>query len=94
MIVDEPEDGARVLLADIGDDIEVGRPELELALPVDDRRERHRHEERARAVALLVQRVQERDRLYRLAQAHLVSQDRVDACEHTIPTTINLSSSK
>ena len=58
------------------DDVEVG-PQRELALPVRQGRERRHDEERPLDPLHLLQRVQERERLRRLAEAHLVAKDHV-----------------
>jgi len=47
-----PDDSSTVLVTDVRDDVEVGSPEFELSLPVDDCRQRCAHEERTFAVAL------------------------------------------
>ena len=52
---DSPNDGATVFVADVRHDVHVWRPELELALPVDDGRERRADEERTAAVTLKTQ---------------------------------------
>ena len=52
MIEVTPDDGPGVLVANVGDDVEVRRPQLKLPLPVDDGRERSTHQEGTFAVTL------------------------------------------
>lgn len=75
-------DRTRVFVTYVRDDVELRRPKFELALPVDQRRQRYSDEERASAVTLFVERVQERDSLYSLTQPHFIGKD--DVCA-TLP---------
>ena len=72
-----PDDHARVLVAHVGDHVELRGPEGKLSLPVDEGGQRHSDEERSSAVALLVEGVKEGDGLDGLAEAHLVGEDDV-----------------
>ncbi len=72
-----PDDHAGVLVAHVGDDVELGGPEGELPLPVDEGGEGDGDEEGAAGVALLVEGVEEGDGLDGLAEAHLVGEDDV-----------------
>ena len=49
---DWPDDGATVFVAHVRHDVHVGRPELELTLPVDDGGQWRTDEERPPSVAL------------------------------------------
>jgi len=73
------DDDAVVLVADIGHHVELGGPEGELPLPVDEGGEGHGDEEGAAAMSLLEERVEEGDGLDGLAEPHLVCQDDVFA---------------
>jgi hypothetical protein len=73
------DNGARVFVADVRDDVKFRRPKFELSLPVDERGQRDGDEEGASAVTLLVERVQERNRLYSLTQTHFIGKDDVGA---------------
>lgn len=66
-------------LTNVGDDVKIGSPQLELPLPIDYGGERDADQKRALAVALLVERVEKGDGLDGLAQAHLVGEDGVGA---------------
>ena len=49
---DVPDDGSAVLVAHVGDDVQVGGPELKLTLPVNDGGQGRSHQERALGVSL------------------------------------------
>lgn len=80
-----PNHDARLAVAHVRNHVEVGRPDLELALPVDDGGEGDRDDEGSLRVALLVQRVEEDDRLDGFPQAHLVRQDGVCSLAPGVP---------
>ncbi|KAI3476086.1 hypothetical protein L1887_62392 [Cichorium endivia] len=62
-----------------GDHVEAGHPALELAVPVVQRRLGHDDEVEAGRVAEVAEVAEEGDGLERLAEAHLVCEDAVDA---------------
>ena len=50
--IPSPDDGSAVFVPDVGHHIHLRRPELKLSLPVNDRRQRCAHQERALTMAL------------------------------------------
>ena len=59
----------------VDDDVDIGRPALELHLPGGDGGERHDDEEGPVQRVLVHQVVKEGDRLHRFTQTHLISQN-------------------
>ena len=66
-----------LLTAKVGQDLEGGAPALDLELPVHNNRRRHYNQMRAPDPVVASQRRQQRYRLNRLAEAHLVGEDAV-----------------
>ena len=62
-------------VAQVDDDVDIGRPALELHLPGGDGGERHDDEEGSVQRVLVHQVVKEGDRLHSFTQTHLISQN-------------------
>jgi len=66
---------ATVTVSDVNNDIDCGRPRLELFLPCDNGRERDNDEERTVDVVRVHEHGQERDGLDGLSETHLIGEN-------------------